>query len=108
MCRLMLAKQYTCLQLVAGSRLSISQLIKPRQQSLHSENRVLVVLFPTLHKILGSNILELCTAYVTALLLVTIVNNYVDSINRKYHVTMAMSPPTVNMEQHVHINVSEY
>ena len=59
---------------------------------------MLVVLFRTLHKIQGSNILELCTAYVTALLLVPIVNNYVDSINRKYHVTMAMSPPTVNME----------
>ena len=27
---------------------------------------------------------------------VTIVNNYVDSINSKYHVTMTTTPPTVN------------
>ena len=28
---------------------------------------------------------------------VTIVNNYIGSINHKYHVTMAMAPPTINM-----------
>ena len=99
MCRLILAKQYTCLQLVPGSRLSISQLIKPRRQSLHSENRVLVVLFPTLHKILGTNALELCPICNSFFVAnVTTVNNYVDSICCKYHVTMATSPPTVNME----------
>ena len=53
-----------------------------------------IIAFATLYWIIGR---------VLAIVDVIIVKHYVDNINRKYAVTMAMAPPTVNMADTLHV-----